>query len=50
MEPILVEVEKGENILTHTCKLCGYQKRNKVIGEDNFDEVVKLAKKIAAKH
>lgn len=47
MEPTNVELEEGEYILSHTCKKCGYQKRNKVSAKDDFDEVVKLAVKFA---
>ena len=35
MKPIRVDVERGENILTHQCELCGYAKRNRLAEEDN---------------
>jgi ribosomal protein L37E len=49
MKPIKVEVEKGEYLLTLHCERCGFERRKKVEKEDNFDEVVKLAKSIASK-
>jgi hypothetical protein len=47
MAPVLVETEKGEQIITNRCEKCGYEKRNRISKNDNFDEVVKLAEKIA---
>lgn len=49
MESILIEKEKDGYILTHKCKLCGGTKRNKVEETDNFDEVIKLSKKLSDK-
>lgn len=43
MEPIMVEVEKQEYILTHQCQKCGYTKRNKVSPDDDFDVVTTVA-------
>jgi hypothetical protein len=42
MEPITIEVEKGETIITHKCVECGYEKRNKTAENDSTDEIVKL--------
>jgi hypothetical protein len=47
MEPILVEKDKNKYVLTHKCQTCGETKRNKVEEDDNFDEVIKLSKKIS---
>lgn len=47
MEPVFLEKEKEKYILTHKCIKCGGTKRNKVEAEDNFDEVIKLSKKIS---
>jgi len=47
MKPVLVELEKGEYILTHKCQKCGHTKRNKVAKDDDFDEILKLSKTIA---
>lgn len=43
MKPVSVEKEGNEYILTHKCIKCGYEKRNRVSREDDFDEVVKMA-------
>jgi predicted amidophosphoribosyltransferase len=42
MEPIKVEKEGEEYILIHKCMKCGYEKRNKVSKEDNFEEILKI--------
>ena len=49
MRPIKVEIEKGEYILTYQCEKCLFERRKKVEKEDNFDEVIKLAKSLASK-
>ena len=49
MKPIKVEIEKGNYLLTHHCEKCDFERRKKVEREDNFDEVLKLAKNIAEK-
>jgi hypothetical protein len=58
MRPIKVEVEKGEYILTHRCERpvrpghpggCNFERRKKVEKNDNFEEVIKLAKTLASK-
>src|SRR5438128_1119531 len=45
MEPILVEMEGQEYILTHQCQKCGSTKRNKLAPDDDFDVVTKIANK-----
>lgn len=42
MKPSKVETRSGEYDLTHKCVKCGYEKRNKMSPEDNFDEVLKI--------
>jgi hypothetical protein len=49
MEPVLIEKEKSNFVLTHKCVVCGGIKRNKVQEEDDFDKVVELSKKISDK-
>jgi hypothetical protein len=41
MEPIKIEIEKGEPVITHRCIVCGYEKRNKTAQNDSMDEIVK---------
>lgn len=47
MEPISVETEKGEYVLTHKCQKCGIKKRKVVEKGDDFDAVVAIVKKMA---
>jgi len=47
MKPDSVEREGEEYILSHACQSCGYVKRNKVQKNDDFDEVVRIAKESA---
>ena len=42
MKPSKLEMKRGENILTHRCVKCGYEKRNKMSPEDNFEETLKI--------
>jgi hypothetical protein len=46
MKPIKVEMENGEYVLTYRCEKCSFIRRKKVEKEDNFDEVLKVAKGI----
>jgi hypothetical protein len=41
-----IEIERGEYILNYYCTVCGAKKRNKVQEEDNFDELIKIQKKL----
>jgi hypothetical protein len=47
MRPIKVETEKGKYVLTYHCEKCNFERRKKVEKEDNFDEVLKIAKTTA---
>jgi hypothetical protein len=49
MRPIKVENEKGEYVLTYHCEECNFERRKKVEKDDNFEEVIKLAKTLAEK-
>ena len=42
MRPVGVETKGKKSILIHECVLCKHKKRNKISGDDNFDEVVKI--------
>ena len=44
MEPIRVEVEKDETIITHQCIICKHEKRNKTAENDSEDEIVRVMK------
>ncbi len=47
MKPVSVEAKEGEYVITHRCIKCGYEKRNKTAEDDNFEEVIRLAKNYA---
>jgi len=47
MNPIEVETRKGHQILIHKCEKCGFERKNKVGKEDNFDMVLKISSKKA---
>jgi len=43
MEPIGIEVKKGEYIIIHKCTKCGEIKKNKAAPGDNFEAILKLS-------
>jgi hypothetical protein len=43
MEPIAVNLENGDYVLTHKCQNCGELKKNIVCKDDDFDKVVEIA-------
>lgn len=47
MEPVFLESTKSVRKLTHRCLACGYEKKNKVNEEDNFEALIAVAKKSA---
>jgi hypothetical protein len=42
MEPIKVEIEKGEPTITHRCVICRYEKRNRTAQNDSENEIIRL--------
>lgn len=44
MEPVGVEIKRGEYSVINCCEKCGYKKKNKIADNDNFDEVIKISK------
>ena len=49
MEPIDFELKDGKYVLVHRCQKCGFERRNKVCDEDNFEAVLALARQGAEK-
>lgn len=47
MEPVKIDFEKGKYIINHKCVKCGFQKRQSVEKNDNFDAVIAIVKKLA---
>lgn len=45
MKPISVEIKNGEYVLLQKCEKCGFERKNKVWPEDNFEEVLKICSK-----
>lgn len=44
MKPIKTEGTVAEYVIVQKCEICKYEKKNKLSLDDNFDEVVKIAK------
>ncbi len=44
MEPVDVELKDGKYVLLHRCLKCGFERKNKISPEDNFDKVIALVK------
>ncbi len=44
MKPMRVEKKKGEWILTHRCEKCGFERKNRMGEEDNFEKAVEISK------
>jgi hypothetical protein len=42
MKPIKFEKEKEEYVLTHKCEKCGYEKRNRLSPDDDFDKAISI--------
>ncbi|HVT75348.1 MAG TPA: RNHCP domain-containing protein [Candidatus Paceibacterota bacterium] len=49
MEPIKVEIEKNEHMITQRCVVCGFERRNRFQKGDDFDALIDLSKKLFAK-
>ncbi len=43
MKPISVDLKNGKYGVLHKCIKCGFKKKNKIIDDDNFDMVIKVA-------
>ena len=44
MEPVDLELKDGKYILVHRCQKCGFERRNRVCEEDDFEAVLMLAR------
>jgi rubrerythrin len=45
MEPIDIEQKKGEFVILHKCKKCGFERKNRVNENDDYSIILKIAKK-----
>lgn len=43
MEPVKIEKEHNEFVVTHKCTKCGFTRRNKTVQLDNMDEIIRLS-------
>ena len=43
MEPVRVEVKGGEYTIIHVCTVCGFERPNKAVAEDNFHMLVQIS-------
>ena len=46
MEPVNLELKKGEYILTHKCEKCGAEKRCKTSASDNIKALTMLSERL----
>lgn len=44
MEAISVEVKRCEYSILHRCKKCGFERKNKMQKNDNFEKILELIK------
>jgi hypothetical protein len=49
MKPVDLYREGQNWVLTHECERCDFRRRQKVVAEDDFDEVIKLEEVINRK-
>jgi|SRR3989344_3745075 len=45
MEPLMLEGSSPEYSILHRCVLCGHERKNKVVSEDDPDAVLTIAKR-----
>lgn len=50
MEPIGVELVGGKYVILHRCVQCGFERKNKVAPNDNFDTILKVVRKNVERH
>lgn len=43
MRPMRVEKNGKEYVIIHKCQVCGVEKPNKAVKEDNFDTIVQIS-------
>ncbi len=45
MEPVLIETEKQDTVITHVCIECGHKKRNKTSPVDSIEAILLVVQK-----
>jgi len=43
LEPIGYENRNGKESILYKCKICGYQTRNKIAPDDNFNNIISIS-------
>lgn len=46
MKPKSIDLKAGEYVLVHQCQACGFERRNKIVKEDNFNTILEISGKI----
>jgi rubrerythrin len=46
MTPVQAEFKAGEWTLLHRCEVCGFEKKNKTVPDDDLNAILKLATKL----
>ena len=46
MKPLRLEMKGQEYSIVHHCEICGFERKNKVVPEDNYEAVLALIPKI----
>jgi hypothetical protein len=49
MEPVAIEKEKNQYMITQKCRRCGFTRRDHLRDEDSFDAFVELSRSLAKK-
>jgi len=44
MRPAGMETKGGETIIVHRCEKCGFTRRNRASGADDFEQILRLVK------
>lgn len=47
MQPLDYELDRDQYTLVFKCEKCGHLKKNKAVPEDNFEEILALAQRVA---
>lgn len=49
MEPVMLEHEGKNDKIIHRCSRCGYEKKNKVAEDDDFEALLALSRHLAGR-
>lgn len=47
MEPAGIELKHGKRVILHRCKLCGFERRNKIEKNDNLETILNIFSPLA---